>query len=120
MGKPARLFPIFRIVVEQLVIFFQGGSASSGVGYDSVVIAIEESVDILPSEFSSLLPKAGMNMKRAAATLACRNRNVASILLKYSYRGLVQPRKRHVSDATGKEGNSVPPLAFSGKHFPGL
>ncbi len=86
--KRSRFFRVFRIVLEQLVVFLQRRSAAGGVGDDGVETAIEHGVDILPRQLARLVANSGMNVQRAAAGLArgdhtsqpffCSTRTVAS------------------------------------------
>jgi len=62
---------VLGVVREQLAIFLQRGTASSGVGNDGVEgVATEHRIDVAASQPARILAKTGMQVQSAAATLA--------------------------------------------------
>src|ERR1700723_3139352 len=104
------------VALEQLAVFFQGGSATRGVGDDRVESAVQTRVDVAAGEAAREFAEARVHVQSSAAGLSGGNRDFAAIVLEHADRGLIQTRETDVGDTSGQKRHAILSLADGGKH----
>src|SRR4051794_10839012 len=104
-------------MLQELVVFLQGGSAACRIRDHRVITAVENRVDVLPRQCTRWFSKAGMNMKRTAAVLCLRDRDLTAVSAQDANGGFVQPGEEDVRHTSAQEGDPITPLADRGQNL---
>src|SRR5207253_705452 len=98
---------ISRIVLQQFAVFLQRGTASTSVGYDGVVLSVQQSIDVPPRQLSRIFPQTGVDVQRATASLGSGDGDFAAILAEHSNGSVIEAREANVCDATAQKRNPI-------------
>src|SRR6478609_8793441 len=101
--------------MQQVIVFFQGGTTAGGIGDERVKIFGEKDVDVGSRQRSRLFREPGMKVQCAAAGLSGGDHDLAAIPLQHAHGSFVESCKRDVGNTTGQETNSIAALSQGGE-----
>src|SRR6185295_3277202 len=87
------------VVLAELTVFLERGAAAGGISNYRVIVAVEEGVDVAPSQLAGQVAQAGVDVEGAATTLVGRQDHFAAVVLKDADGRFVEAGKRHIGQA---------------------